>query len=71
MVLSPAVRLSNVNTALPSLISDVYVLPSMARVMFPVAPSGTFTVIVFVSPTLLFSTSTVIGVSSLGAVTLA
>ena len=51
-VLSPAVNPSTSNIALPSIISVVeYDLPSISMVIVPVAPFGTVTTTVSVSPT--------------------
>ena len=68
--LFPTVKSLTAIVALPFLISPVYVTPSISMVTLPVAPSGTFTVIIALSPALMFSTVTDIGVSYLGTVTL-
>ena len=68
--LLPSVKFLTAIVALPSLISPVYVTPSISTVTVPVAPSGTFTVTIASSPTLISSTVTDIEVSYLGTVTL-
>ena len=59
------------NVAFPSLIGAVYSLPSISIVTLPLASSGTLTVTVALSPAVISSTDTEIGVSCFGLVTLA
>ena len=64
----PSVNPGTLNVALPSLIGAVYSLPSISIVTLPVASSGTVTVTVALSPTLISSTDTEIGASCFGLV---
>lgn len=66
----PAVRLLILNVALPFMTFEVYFTPSISTVAFPVAFSGTFTVMTVSSPTPPGTVMISIGASYLGPVTI-
>lgn len=69
-VLFPNARSGTSNTAFPFSTSVVYSFPLISIVTLPVAFSGSVTVTTSTSPTLMSSTSTLIGVAYFGISTI-